>query len=1055
MVGDAKTLSRDAILERLEQDLIGPGSERETIDELPTDRYLTGILFPRRSTIEADEDEELKGGNAGGGDGDDDEADATVRLSGQIKPATMGMSFAVAGGTSEAKLRIDISLATYVARHAPSKDEDDLADAEGLVDGPAQKLHQTQWKRRPYHVRLDDARIVPGYHKVALGAGMPDGLELHYQAVIEQDRFMVTMALVNNSDDVDDRAQREERAFFQVSMSAQGISPSKIVQRPFKTARSDEEGRLASLIYRDIQHHAVGHTCSTRWSGEGDGLSVHTTWIPRQRVPAMNPRGGSDFAALSGDATLRPLSANWLATADRAQLAEGLRRIPACYTKWIERQEARIGSLPKALQETATQQMQTCRGIAGRIAASAERIGKEEEHDLRRCFQLANRAIALARKWSRKDDDLVWRPFQIAFVLLALESIANPAHADREVMDLLWFPTGGGKTEAYLGLIAFLLFHRRLRQDPRQGAGTAAIMRYTLRALTIQQFQRAAGLVMACELLRKESNDKRFGIVPFSIGLWVGGGATPNTVQEAAKLSPGSSCDHKQLTECPCCRGKLTWTPNQAQDEMTVRCRKSGCPFAAMSSLPVYTIDQDIYRVLPSLVIGTIDKFAQIARKDSTGHLFGLGTPYAPPDLIVQDELHLISGPLGTIAGLYETAIDRLCSNGGHRPKVLGSTATIRRAADQIRNLFDRTTCQFPPPGLDHDDSGFAVVDRDAPGRLHVGITTAGRSPKFALQAVSASLLQSATCSAVPKVDQDSYSTLLVYFNSLRELGGALVLMQDDVHATIAAYSRRHTETGRTIEVPEELTSRKSAAEIRELLELLDDPARSPEVLLASNMISVGVDIQRLSMMVVNGQPKTIAEYIQATSRVGRGQTPGLVLSIYNNSRTRDRSHYETFSTWHEGIYRDVEATSVTPFASRAIEKAVHAAFVSLVRHLVPAMRAQPTLTAESRVEAEALREVILKRVRRIDPDEEAAVRATIDALLEQWTARRDLDEYWVDHGKKVGLLISAEQHAARRASGMEIDAAWPTPNSMRDVEPSTLFKLGFPARHDAKRNAQ
>jgi Helicase conserved C-terminal domain len=1044
MVAETKTLSRNAILARLKQDLIGPGSEHETIDELPGDRYLTGILFPRRSTIEADEDEELKGGNAGGDDGDADEADATVRLSGQIKPATMGMSFSVAGPTQEARLCIEISLATYEAHHEAGEDDDEAADQDGLVPGRAEKLHDTRWRRRPRHIRLGDARIVPGYHKLTLGDGAPAGLELHYQAVPEQDRLMVTMALVNNSEDSDDRAEREERAFFQVSMSAQGIAPTRIVQRPFRTARTDEEGKLAALIYRDIRHHSVGHTCSTRWSGEGDSLAVHTSWIPSQRVPAMNPRGGKEFAPLGQDANIRPLSASWLASAGREQLAEGLRRIPACYTKWIERQEARIGALPTALQETAIAQMQTCRGIASRIAAAAERIGREEEHDVRRCFQLANRAIALARKWSRNEDDLVWRPFQIAFVLLSLESIADPAHADREVMDLLWFPTGGGKTEAYLGLIAFLLFHRRLRQDPRQGAGTAAIMRYTLRALTIQQFQRAAGLVMACEQLRKEAKEPRFGNTCFSIGLWVGSSATPNTVKEAANRQEGASSDHRQLMECPCCHAKLTWTPNQRCDEMAVRCRSKDCAFAKAGSLPVYTIDEDIYRVLPSLLIGTIDKFAQVARKAETGRLFGIGTGNAPPDLIVQDELHLISGPLGTIAGLYETAIDHLCSKDGQRPKILGSTATIRRAADQIRSLFDRTTCQFPPPGLDHDDSGFAVVDPDAPGRLHVGVTTAGRSPKFTLQAVSASLLQSATCNKVPKVDQDSYSTLLVYFNSLRELGGALVLMQDDVHATIEAYSRRHGETGRTIEVPEELTSRKSAAEIRELLGLLDDPERSPEVLLASNMISVGVDIQRLSMMVVNGQPKTIAEYIQATSRVGRGATPGLVLSIYNNSRTRDRSHYETFPTWHEGIYRDVEATSVTPFASRAIEKAVHAAFVSLVRHLIPSMRTQPILTAETKAEAESLIEVIVGRVGRIDPGEEAAVRASLEALLEQWALRQDLDEYWVDNGDKVGLLISAEQHAARRASGAEVDAAWPTPNSMRDVEPSTLFKLGL-----------
>src|SRR6185369_8849737 len=165
-----------------------------------------------------------------------------------------------------------------------------------------------------------------------------------------------------------------------------------------------------------------------------------------------------------------------------------------------------------------------------------------------------------------------------------------------------------------------------------------------------------------------------------------------------------------------------------------------------------------------------------------------------PPDLVIQDELHLISGPLGTIAGLYETAFDWLICREGKRPKVIGSTATIRRAAQQVLALFDRTSCQFPPPGIDHDDSGFAVRedDPDKPGRLYVGVTTAGRSAKFALQAVAGALMQSASEAAFPDPGQrDGYSTLLCYFNSLRELGGAIVQMLDDVPDSMDLYARR------------------------------------------------------------------------------------------------------------------------------------------------------------------------------------------------------------------------------------------------------------------------
>jgi hypothetical protein len=1039
------TLPRNLILDRLVEDLIGPKAPDEQFQELPTDRYLTGILYPRRSTIGAEEDDGLKGGGngSGGDDNDADDDDTTIRLAGQAKPSTMGLSFSLATAGSTARLAISIRLGTYGAFHA--------GEGGHLQQGPAARLHESVWRRTDHRLELPAAELAPGYARLALPDGAPQGLELHCQALPEGRNLMVTLALVNANDRGEERYEGEERTFFQVQLEARGVAGTQILPRPFRGSRSDEDGRLATLIYRSVQHHAVGHTCSAAWQQDGDGVTVRTAWIPRCRVPGMSTKGGPAFRPLHDGGSLRPLSASWLAAAKPEDLIAGLSLVPSCYEAWIAEQEGRIASLPPQLQEIARTQLATCRGARQRISAAVASVGADV--DVRRSFQLANEAIALPRRWSGKGDDLVWRPFQLAFFLLALESVADGGHPDREVMDLLWFPTGGGKTEAYLGIIAFLLFHRRLRhRRPDQGAGTAALMRYTLRALTIQQFQRAAGLVLACEHLRREARDPRFGLTPFSIGLWVGSKATPNTVQDAAGLAQGSSCDHRQLTFCPCCNTRLKWEANARQDQMAVRCPKEGCMLGAGGTeLPVYTIDEDIYRVVPSLLIGTVDKFAQVARNPRTGRFFGLATDCSPPDLVVQDELHLISGPLGTIAGLYEVAIDHLCSRDGVRPKILGSTATIRRAADQILRLFDRQTCQFPPPGLDHDDSGFAVVDPQANGRLHAGVTTAGRSPKFTLQAVSASLLQAATCAAVPAAARNSYSTLLVYFNSLRELGGALVLMQDDVHATIAAYSQRHGEARRTLDVPEELTSRKSAAEIRSLLEQLEKASTSPEVLLASNMISVGVDIQRLALMVVNGQPKTIAEYIQATSRVGRGDTAGLVVSIYNNSRTRDRSHYESFATWHEGIYREVEATSVTPFAARAVEKAVHATLVALVRHLVPDMRDKPRLSAEAHKRVAALRGVILQRVDHIDPSERQAVEAALDRLIGEWTARHDLDEYWVDHGSKVGLMISAEQHAAKRASGQAVDQAWPTPNSMRDVEPSTMFRLGFPQKRTVR----
>jgi ATP-dependent helicase YprA (DUF1998 family) len=465
----------------------------------------------------------------------------------------------------------------------------------------------------------------------------------------------------------------------------------------------------------------------------------------------------------------------------------------------------------------------------------------------------------------------------------------------------------------------------------------------------------------------------------------------------------------------------------------------------------VWTIDEEVYRHTPSLLIGTVDKFAQIVRKPDTAVLFGRGASHAPPDLIIQDELHLISGPLGSMAGLYEVAIDELCRVDAIRPKVIGSTATIRRAEEQIRALFDRGTYQFPAPGLDAGNSGFAVTDLNTPGRLYVGLTTAGRSATYMLQALVASLLQAATAPGASPQERDYYWTLVAYFNSLRELGRALVLMQDDVPVSIGQFAARRGEQRRRIEAPAELTSRVRSYEIRDMLERLNKPASDSEavdLLVASNMISVGMDIPRLGLMVVNAQPKTLSEYIQATSRVGRGDAPGIVITMYNSMRARDRSHFETFETWHRSLYRDVEATSVTPFASRAQDKALHAVLVALVRHLIPGMDRRPVLDDIRRTDAERIASTIEARVARVDPAERTIVSQKLQRLIDQWASRPDLQTYWDDYNRRTSLLMSAEQFAAKADVDSDLDAEgarralWPTPNSMREVEPGAPFVL-------------
>jgi hypothetical protein len=867
----------------------------------------------------------------------------------------------------------------------------------------------------------------------------------------------VTAALSNMRKRGESSEFDEGQHFFQTQLHVTKVKDGDFAPRPSHRAETDDDSRTSALIYRDVVEYAVGHTCSARTVVENNNVvSLGTDWIPAVLVPAVSDRGDEVFDSLRSFADARPLEAVWLSNAQADELGRGLKSVVVAYEKWIAREEQRVATLPPQLRPQADVHMKRCKAGATRMKEGIQFI--KTDATVRRAFQLAQRAMQLQFGWARQGAALVWRPFQLAFQLLVLASLADRGHKDREIMDLLWFPTGGGKTEAYLALTAFTILLRRLRASGQdEGAGVAVIMRYTLRLLTVQQFQRAAAMILAAELLRRHGEANVGGIPklgkgPIGIGLWVGAAATPLTLQEALRQAPGDPSTPEQLTTCPCCSQKLKWrlTPRECIVECTSPADK--CDLAASgSTLPVSTIDEEIYRHAPSLLIGTVDKFAQIVRKLETRVLFGRGSSSAPPDLIVQDELHLISGPLGSMAGLYEVAIDELCRRDGVRPKIIGSTATIRRAEEQIRSLFDRATYQFPAPGLDAANSGFAVTDTKNPGRLHVGITTAGRSATYMIQALIASLLQAATQAVGSTQERNYYWTLVAYFNSLRELGRALVLMQDDVPISIGQFASRRKEAARKIDAPAELTSRVRSYEIRDMLARLNIPVGVPgavDLLVASNMISVGMDIPRLGLMVVNTQPKTLSEYIQATSRVGRGEVPGLVVTMYNSMRARDRSHYETFETWHRCLYRDVEATSVTPFASRAQDKALHAVLVALARHTVPGLDRRPVLDDIRRIDVERIASVIESRVARVDSSERVAVSQKLKRLIDEWASRPDLQTYWDDFERRTSLLMSAEQFAAKADVDPNLDpegarrALWPTPNSMREVEAGAPYLL-------------
>jgi hypothetical protein len=661
-----------------------------------------------------------------------------------------------------------------------------------------------------------------------------------------------------------------------------------------------------------------------------------------------------------------------------------------------------------------------------------------------------------------------WRPFQIAFVLATLRSTAYGDSADREKVELIFFPTGGGKTEAYLALTAFSIFYRRLK-DPLD-VGVDVLMRYTLRLLTAQQFQRAATLICAMDQIRAARRSE-LGDTAISIGVWLGGTVTPNYRKDAKPalrklIRDGSGENPFVLLKCPWCaskmgpiaavgKGKASRTePKVAgytvrEDTVALHCPDGACPFH--KSLPIYVIDEDVYEHRPSLVIGTVDKFAMLAFLPNARSLFGLAADgsrdLSPPNLIIQDELHLISGPLGSMVGLYETLIQELTTDRrpvvAVPPKIIGSTATIRRYQDQVRHLYCReAVALFPPRGIDAGDSYFASYARNPdgsfkPGRVYVGVHGAGLGSVQTAQVRTFTVLLQAAFMLDPEV-QDPWWTLLVFFNSLRELGTSVSLLQSDVPDYFRVIAKRlglDPKEVRRVWRDTELTGRLRNDEVPRAIEQLEtkhaeDDDQAIDVCLASNIVEVGVDIDRLSLMTVVGQPKTTAQYIQATGRVGRSwwERPGLVVTIYGASKPRDRSHFEKFRSYHERLYAQVEPTSVTPFAPPVLDRALHAVMVAYVRQMGP-IGTTPRPVPD-RLLGE-IRSLLESRVQIVDPDEAGQLAEAFDRRVSQWRKWEYSDWLSDNDSEDYSLLRYAGTYASREEQRL----SWAIPTSLRNVD--------------------
>ena len=876
------------------------------------------------------------------------------------------------------------------------------------------------------------------------------------------------------------------------------------------TSAFDDEEKSLDLLYRNKLVFGTGHGVSVDWNIDSNGMGiVFTEYMPVSEVPKinLNLRRETEQERAVNENSLSMKYLSDLDKTDRATKIEDMESFIDCYGAWIEGLKKESENLSIRYKQAAKKHITQCEESCSRMKDGLAILKKDDT--AWNAFQLTNRAMFMQRihgsfqgkdrypddeEWqqfmeeleytAQSDSNCRWRPFQLAFLLMSIHSIIDPTCKERDLVDLIWFPTGGGKTEAYLGLTAFTIFHRRLT-NPKNG-GTTVMMRYTLRLLTSQQFTRAATLICACEKIRKDEERNRFrtynlGYENITIGLWIGGDHIPNTNLKAAefleKLTEGSS-DLKgrkekynkfQVLKCPWCGTKMVqdqqngraigrWGYKSPKKGFYLSCTQEGCEFE--KRLPIQIIDEELYKVPPTLLFGTVDKFAMMAWKKDIASFFG-GQNNDTPDLIIQDELHLIAGPLGSMVGIYETAIDYLCSCKGRKPKIIASTATIRQAAQQCRALYNREVRQFPAQGLDASDSFFA---KEVPteidfGRTYLGVMPSGKT-KVMLQArATAIVLQYVHQLQCPDEQKDQFYTLAIYFNSLKELGKASSVVADDVKDFIKRITYRQIfklYSSRNIGTTYELTSRVSTTELNDTLDRLENMVYSAKnieehkypvnVLLASNMISVGVDVSRLNLMFLQGQPKSVSEYIQASSRIGR-TNPGLAVALYDASKSRDRSYYEQFKAFHGAFYKYVEPTGVTPFSSPARDRALHAVLLSGVRQSVGDLNtddsASNVLIENDALEVEKFAEFIYARVREINSynpagmqDDSGQVKAELEAFIEQWKKKAEIFERLVYGDKYIASDGSKDTHRViKRFDDRGSDDAHRTLTSLRNVD--------------------
>ena len=1065
-------MHRQRLVDWVRLQLIGP-AHGGRLQGSPLERYPTGVLHPVEpgysgldpATPEDDEEHETP---VGDGEGAQRNLAEPVRRRRYVPPSSVSFSFFVRSA-DDLSLRITASAATY--------------------ERTGERDPQGRFLRREYRREsLECALEWPGGEPA-----LPEDVLLEVRERAHGDGRILTVVFANRREPARIGEDRDGRCLFEASLECEILNGELAEYPRVDPSLLTEEERELELQYRHKRIYAVGHGAAVDWSVKpGRPSRIRAEFMPEVDVPlvTVQARDVDEDVLVLQDLAAAP----WDMVLDRLDaFVDG-------YQRWIKGQWRGSGGLGTTVErETAaricrrmdTAQKRMRRGVALlRADAGARFAFRQANRAMLEQMRQQDRSRDEGKRDERKDSRVYrWRPFQLAFLLAVIESTVREKDDFRDVLDLIWFPTGGGKTEAYLGLIAFLIAWRRL-QHGTLGGGTVVLMRYTLRLLTRQQFERATRIICALELLRRQ-DPERLGEEPITVGMWVGRAASPNTCRQAEdcvkELAAGDEDAGHQLVlrACPWCNREFE-APGSYRATLrsfAFLCRNPECEFGPdgesgePAPLPCNVVDESLYQRPPTLLIATIDKFARLAWEERSSVFLGRRppgsrSPRRPPELVIQDELHLIAGPLGSVAGLYEAGLETVLEQRGVRPKYVASTATIRMAREQVRSLYGRELAVFPPPGLSADDSWFARADHSRPGRLYVGYLAPALDQRRCLAPLAAALLQAPLAVFQDQPDRDdlldAWWTQVIYHGSLRGVGNSHNAYATSVRDLVRRLDQEQrqavrdgaeadgewtadperTDVGGTAELRQsvvQLTSFSSPQRNARTFDQLHRRRGEPDcvdAVLATNMISVGVDVDRLATMVINGQPLTTAEYVQASSRIGRAAVPGLVFANYYRHQARSLSHYENFCPYHESFYRFVEPTSVTPFTYQVRTRALHAALVTALRHGCDALIRNQDAGAFD-ANDDRVRAVIRRLKRRCREADEARGEVTsrhLDRLAERWhqEARRC-------ERQKRRLNYQAKDRAAdgllRQFDDPPARGLWRTLNSMRNVEDTGVLQ--------------